>query len=228
MEEGYIVEMKLTSQEIRILGCLMEKSVVTPDQYPLSLNSLTNACNQKSSRDPVMTLDQGEVQKTTRELKTKHLVRIEENFKTGVEKYTQTFCNTNFGDTQLDSSQFAIICLLMLRGPQTPGELRSRSGRLHHFEDNAAVVHSLNTFIEQQKKALIVKLPKKPGRKDSEYMHLLSGPIDMEAYEAEAEKAHIPSSVKHINQINLIEALTDRVARLETEVEALKANDVER
>ena len=125
------------------MGCLMEKSVVTPEQYPLTLNALINACNQKSSRNPVMSLEQGTVQRTLRGLQDKHLVRVEENFKRGIEKYKHILCNTQFGEYQFDTAQFAIICLLLLRGPQTPGELKTRSGRLHALDDNAAVVDTL-------------------------------------------------------------------------------------
>jgi len=113
--------------------------VLTPDQYPLTLNALTNACNQKSGRDPVMSIEKNIVQRIARDLGAKHLVQVEENFRSGVEKYKQRLCNTVFNDLQLDKPQFAIVCLLLLRGPQTPGELRARSGRLHAFADNGAV-----------------------------------------------------------------------------------------
>ena len=138
-----MLPLNLSANETRIIGCLMEKSVTTPDQYPLTLNALTNACNQKSSRDPVMSLPQGVVQHDARLLESKHLLRIEEGFKRGVEKYAQRFCNTSFSELQFDAAQFAIVCLLLLRGPQTPGELKARSGRLHEFDDNAAVVEAL-------------------------------------------------------------------------------------
>ena len=107
-----------TANEARVIGCLMEKSIVTPDQYPLTLNALTNACNQKSSREPIMALDQGAVQRAIRDLELKHLVRTEENFKTRVEKYTQRFCSTQFSEYQFDPAEYAIVCLLLLRGPR--------------------------------------------------------------------------------------------------------------
>jgi uncharacterized protein YceH (UPF0502 family) len=182
----------LTPNEARVIGCLMEKSVFTPDQYPLTLNSLTNACNQKSSRDPVMSLDQGKVGQLTRDLGDKHLVVTEENFKSGVKKYKQRFCNTRYSDFQFDPAQFAIVCLLLLRGPQTPGELRARSGRLHDFDDNSAVVEALSALMAHETGPLVVKLPRTPGRKDSEYMHLFSGKIDVEAHAEQAkEKARL-------------------------------------
>ena len=212
----------LSPIEARIIGCLMEKSVVTPDQYPLTLNSLTNACNQKSSRTPVMSLDPGKVQQVARDLKGRHLVRIEENFRSGIEKYTQIFCNTNLGDIQFDTAQFAIICLLLLRGPQTPGELRTRSNRLHTFADNEAVVHSLNQLMERESKPFVVKLPRTPGRKDSEYMHLFSGPIDISSYEAESVVEKPVSRPTPQNTSFDIEALIARIDKLEDEVAQLK------
>ena len=207
--------LNLTANECRVIGCLMEKSIFTPDQYPLTLNALTNACNQKSGRNPVMSLNKGVVQHTARELSDKHLMHIEENFKNGVEKYTQRFCNTRFGDYQFDPSQFAIVCLLLLRGPQTPGEIRARSGRLHEFADNTAVVDALSSLLNGSD-PLIVKLPRTPGRKDSEYMHLFSGPIDVEAH---AMKAMSATTIERDSKSNL----EQRVAKLEAEIIELKA-----
>jgi hypothetical protein len=196
----------------------MEKSVVTPDQYPLTLNALTNACNQKSSRNPVMSLEQRMVQRTVRDLQAKHLVRVEENFKSGVEKFIQRFCNTHIGEYQFDPPQFAIVCLFLLRGPQTPGELRARSGRLHTFADNAAVVDALSGLIEWNGNPLAVKLPRKPGRRDAEYMHLFSGPIDVEAHVSQAQDAMAAGTSERVS----VSELTQRVSRLEAEVAELK------
>ncbi len=212
------MRLQLTDIEARIIGCLMEKSVVTPDQYPLTLNALTNACNQKSARDPVMSLKQNEVQRTARELKNKSLLHIEENFKTGAEKYKQRLCNTDFNDFQFDSAQFAIVCLLLLRGPQTPGELRARSGRLHDFADNEAVVEAMSGLMEADHDSLVVQLPKTPGRRDAEYMHQLSGPADTAAHaEAAAGKSGVRSTKDRIAE------LEQRVRALEQENAALRA-----
>lgn len=208
----------ITADEARIIGCLMEKSVLTPDQYPLTLNALTNACNQKSGRDPVMSLEKNDVQRIARELKVKHLVQIEENFRSGVEKYKQRLCNTVFNDLQLDKPQFAIVCLLLLRGPQTPGELKARSARLHTFADNAAVVDALTGLIERESNPLVVKLPRTPGRKDSEYMHLLSGPIDAAAHASRAQAATAAGSSARVS----VSELAQRVADLEVEVAELR------
>jgi uncharacterized protein YceH (UPF0502 family) len=208
----------LTANEARIIGCLMEKSIVTPDQYPLTLTALVNACNQKSSREPVMSLEQGMVQRTCRDLQAKNLLRTQENFKSGVEKYTQCFCNTQFGDIQFGPHQFAIVCLLLLRGPQTPGELRARSGRLHTFADNPAVVDALTGLTERESYPLVVELPRTPGRKDPEYMHLLSGPIDVEAHASQAQALVATGTSGRVS----VSELAQRVSKLEAEVAELK------
>ena len=209
----------LNEQEARVIGCLIEKQIVTPDQYPLTLNALTNACNQKSSREPVMALQPGEVQHTLRVLEDRHLVMTQENFKSRTDKYSQRFCSTRYIDLQLDAAEVAIICLMLLRGAQTPGELRARSGRLHTFEDNSEVVATLNGLIEREAYPIVVKLPRTPGRKDSEYMHLFSGPIDIDAHAAAAEAARPASS----SQKGSVAELEERVERLEQEVAELKA-----
>jgi len=210
---------ELSDNEARVIGCLIEKSVTTPDLYPLTLNALTNACNQKSGRSPVMALKQGEVQQTVRLLEAKHLVRMDENFKSRTEKYTHRFCNTRYSNIQFDDAQRAIVCLLLLRGPQTPGELRARSGRLHAFADNAEVVISLDSLIEREGEPMLVKLPRTPGRKDSEYMHLFSGPIDVDAHVSRAQEAKSGATTERVN----VAELAERVSQLEAEVAELKA-----
>jgi uncharacterized protein len=210
------VPLVLSANEARVIGCLLEKSVITPEQYPLTLNALTNACNQKSGRDPVMSLQPGAVQRTVRDLEEKHLVRVEENFRSRVEKYVQRFCNTRYSDYQFDPAQFAVVCLLLLRGPQTPGELRARSGRLHTFADNDAVVDALTGLMEREDEPLVVKLPRAPGRKDSEYMHLFSGPVDVHAPRPEAAFA------RRAREDGGAASLADRVTALETEVAELR------
>lgn len=207
---------ELNANEARVIGCLIEKSIVTPDQYPLTLNALTNACNQKSGRNPVMAMSPGEVQHTVRTLEEKHLARTEENFKSRTEKYTQRFCNTRYSDFQFDDAQLAVVTLLLLRGPQTPGELRARSGRLHRFADNSEVVVALTGLIDRDGGPLLVKLPRTPGRKDSEYTHLFCGAVDVEAHAAEAAKSR-PARSRVVTS-----ELEERVSKLEQEVERLK------
>lgn len=168
----------LTPEETRVIGCLMEKAVTTPDQYPLTLNALTNACNQKSSRDPVMSMQPGVVQRTARQLEDNYLISKQDGFKSNVEKYTQRLCNTALSDCQFDEGEYAIVCLLLLRGPQTPGELRSRSGRLHSFEDNQQVVEALQALMDREGGPVVARLPRQPGRMDHEYAHLFQGDIE--------------------------------------------------
>jgi len=206
----------LDLNEARVIGSLMEKSIVTPEQYPLTLNALTLACNQKSSRDPVMSLDQGTVQHTARQLEAKHLVSSEENFKGRVVKYTQRLCNTPFAELQLAEPEFAVICLLLLRGRQTPGELRARSGRLHEFSDNDAVDETLETLINHEAGPLVARLPRTPGRRDFEYMHLFAGPLQSVA--ADSELSESPARTR----VDRISGLEARVEALEQELLALK------
>ncbi len=200
--------MELSPQEIRVIGCLMEKSVVTPDQYPLSLNALTNACNQKSSRNPVMALTQGEVQHTARQLADKYLISMREG-KGSVEKYAQRFCNTPMGEHQFTGPEFAVICLLLLRGAQTPGEIRSRSGRLHDFEDNAAVSEVLTGLMDREGGPLVARLARQPGRLDHEYQHLFAGEIESVSEEVTTVQRAAPVRPDRVQQ------LEERVQRLE-------------
>lgn len=209
---------ELSANETRVIGCLIEKSVVTPDQYPMTLNALTNACNQKSGRNPVTSLTPGQVQQTLRLLEDKHLVRLDENFKSRTEKFSQRLCNTRYSNIQFDDAQLAIICLLLLRGPQTPGELRARSGRLHNFADNAAVVTSAQSLIDREGDAMLVQLPRSAGRKDSEYMHLFAGAVDLAAYASDTAAAKPGRSSSRED----VAELAARVDQLEIEVALLK------
>lgn len=165
-----------------------------------------------------MSLEQGTVQRAIRDLQAKHLVRVDENFKSGVEKYIQRICNTQLADYQFDPPQFAIVCLLLLRGSQTPGELRARSGRLHTFDDNAAVVGTLTGLIEREDGPLVMKLPRTPGRKDAEFTHLFSGPVDVEAHAIQAQAAMGAGASERVS----VPELAQRVSRLEAEVAELK------
>lgn len=217
------MRVELNETEARVIGCLIEKSVVTPDQYPLTLNALTNACNQKSSREPVMNLSPGEVQHAVRSLQNKHFVVVDENFKSRTERYSQRLCNTRYSDYRFDDGELAIVCLLLLRGPQTPGELRSRAGRLHQFTDNQEVVDTLNALIDQPLGPIVMQLPKVAGRKDYEYRHLFGGEVDVDQYLAERDAASERAPSAPRGKPSDVQALEDRVEALETEVAALKA-----
>ena len=221
---------EFTPIEARVLGCLLEKAVTTPDQYPLSLNALTNACNQKSARDPVMSLDPGEVQRAINSLEEKHVARRDENFKTQVEKYTHRFCNTPFSDYQFDSAQYAAVCVLLLRGPRTPGEIRANSGRLHSFADNEEVVETLDT-LRVAPNAIVQRLERTPGRRDHEYTHLFFGesesskPMSTLQNSGKVDLAERPSRPDDdnpmSNDMNHVD-LAARVQSLESEMKALK------
>lgn len=206
------VKIELDALEARVLGCLMEKSVLTPDQYPLTLNALVAACNQKTSRDPVLSLDPGSVQRTARQLADRHLVNRHENFRSGVEKFEQRLCNTTFGGLRFTPAEFSIVCLLLLRGAQTPGELRARSGRLHPFADNDAVREVLQSLASREDGPFVARLARAAGRQDSAWAHLFSG--EVAAVPAEEDT---PSSVSEARS-----ARTDRVADLEARVEELE------
>lgn len=207
----------LTVNEIRIVGCLMEKAVTTPEQFPLTLNALTLACNQKSSRDPVLSLDQDTVRRTARMLEDKGLVTREENFRTGVTKYRQRFCNTPFSDQQFTPEEYAAVCVLLLRGAQTPGEIRTRTSRLHTFADNEAVSATLAGLLDPDREggAVVARLARVPGRRDHEYMHLFAGEIDSVAEEERLPGPSAPRSSR-------LDELEARVQALEAELAALK------
>ncbi len=210
------MNIQLTGNEARVIGCLMEKAVITPDQYPLSLNALVNACNQKSSREPVLSLEPGAVERTVKDLIAKKLVMVQE-FGSRVEKYQQRLCNTHFAEIQFSPAQYAVICLLLLRGAQTPGELKAHSGRLHEFKDPAEVDATLDSLLTRTDGPFIARLPREPRRKDHAYAHLLAGPVEsapLEARAAERTPAAAGSSA--------LAALEARVDKLEQELAALR------
>ncbi|AOT10003.1 YceH family protein [Pseudoalteromonas luteoviolacea] len=200
--------MKLTTVEQRLIGCLLEKETTTPDQYPLSLNALTNACNQKSNREPVLSLTEAEVLDGLEQLKTQRLVMCDEALSGRVTKYTHRFCNTEFSSLQLDEQQRAIVCLLLLRGPQTPGELRTRSGRLAEFGNVSDVETSLNKLQEQE---LIVKLEREPGKRESRYQHLFG--------DAPTSPATPQADINDPNELN---SLLEEINNLKAELKVIK------
>lgn len=176
-----------------------------------------------------MNLDPGEVEHAIRSLADKHIVRVEENFKSQVSKYTHRFCNTPFSDLQFDTAQYALVCVLLLRGARTPGELRSHCTRMHAFEDNAAVVETLNTLMGNELN-IVQELPRKAGRRDSEYIHLfypeetLAELVD-EAKASTPPTTHTPSSATvHPSGPGLAERVTqleEQVAELTAQLAAL-------
>ena len=165
--------MELTLHEARVIGCLLEKEVTTPEQYPLSLNALTLACNQKTSREPVLELTEAQVQAALDSLNKKRLISEQSGFGSRVVKYKHRFCNTEFSELQLSSAAVAIVCLLLLRGPQTPGELRTRSNRLHDFKDVLEVEACIKQLM-QRDKPVLAQLPREPGKRECRYTELFS------------------------------------------------------
>ncbi len=166
----------LSDMEARVIGVLLEKSVTTPEQYPLSLNALTNGCNQKSNRLPVTQLTEDEVIKILDGLKSKRIVQASSGYGSRVDKYSHRFCNTEFGDIKLSDHQQAIITELLLRGPQTPGELRGRCQRLAQFADISDVEATISSLLAYQPDALIFSLPRESGKREIRYNHTFCQP----------------------------------------------------
>ncbi len=212
------MKIELTAIEVRVIGCLIEKQVATPDQYPLSLNALTNACNQKSNRDPVLALGEDDVQRTLDGLSRRHLVIERSGFGSRVPKYQQCFCNTEYGSLRFTPVELGIVCELMLRGPQTPGELRSRVPRLASLGDPGDVEAALQALATRDAGAIVVRLAREPGRRDSCYAHLFSGPIAADTA-AVAPVTSAGSPAGHQGSAST----ADRLDRLEAEVQALRA-----
>lgn len=165
------MQLQLSMEQQRVIGCLLEKQSTTPEHYPLSLNALTNACNQKSNRAPVVNYTEEQVQITVDELISMRLVTVNEGLSGRVNKYDHRFCNTEFSHLQFDLQQRAIICLLLLRGAQTPGELKTRSSRLADFARIDDVEKSLEQLIQSNH---VKKMPRESGKRDCRYIHLFA------------------------------------------------------
>lgn len=211
----------LTAKEARIIGCLIEKSIVTPDHYPMSINALTNACNQKSSRDPVLEYTDFEVQDGIDELVARSLVTEIFHHGSRVAKYQHRFCNTEFSDLQFDAGETAVICLLLLRGPQTPGELRSRSGRLHTFKGVPEVEHALANLKEKTGGPFVELLPREPGKRDARYQELFCSESNITETHAAANASELNAPPSDLQ--DRIDALEQTVADLSERLAALEA-----
>jgi uncharacterized protein len=230
------MKIELTPMEARVIGCLIEKQITTPDQYPLSVNALVNAVNQKSNRDPVMDAAESVVQGTLDGLSKKHLVMERSGFGSRVSKYQHRFCNTEFGTLKLNPQELAIVCELLLRGAQTPGELRSRASRMAPFADVSEVESTLETLRTREDGPFVVRLAREPGRRESRYAHLFSGPVmagteDTEPAATRADVASGPApgamrsspSSAHAAGPETSGATQARIDRLEAEVRQLRA-----
>ena len=211
------MSIELNPVEARVIGCLIEKEVTTPDYYPLTLNSLTSACNQKSNREPVMALSELDVQEAVDSLIGRRLVSDESGFNSRASKFQHRFCNTEFGDLKLTKQEKGIVCCMLLRGAQTPGELRTRTNRLAEFSDVKEVEAILERLAAREEGALVVKLPREAGKRESRYMHLFSGEVDVEAMAATSV-----SSVQPAANSDRVEALEQEVATLKSEMAELR------
>jgi len=197
----------LDAAELRVLGSLMEKARTTPDYYPMTVNSLTAACNQKTSRSPVVNYDEETVVHALNSLKKRGLISTATGGSSRVVKYKHNFAIVY----PVIPSEVAVMCLLILRGPQTPGEINTNSGRLYEFETIEEVTQVLEKLAGEEP-PYIVQLPKRPGQKEARYAHLFAGEPDVTSYEAAEETNSKSSSV-----------MEERVSRLETELAELRS-----
>jgi uncharacterized protein len=214
------MNIELSAIEARVIGCLIEKQITTPDQYPLSLNALVNACNQKSNRDPLMFADEAAIQMTLDHLTRKHLVIEKSGFGSRVPKYQHRFCNTEFGPLKFTPQELAIVCELLVRGPQTAGELRTRAARMASFSDAGEVETALESLSSRADGPFVVRLSREAGRRDSRYAHLFSGAV---ATPAVAEDSITGSSMASAPAPSRLERLEKEVQQLKEELNALKA-----
>ncbi len=221
--------MDLSAAEARVLGCLLEKQRTTPDAYPLSLNALRLACNQSTNRDPVVEFDDGVIRDALHRLERRGYTRLASGAGSRAPKYRHLLADA----LPMSSAEQASICVLMLRGPQTPGELKQRTERMHAFGDLASVHDTLERLIER---GLVARLERRPGHKEERYAQLLQGSEDEQplAYEATAESPpraeqgepsapHEPNGVHERDRLRELGQLHERVARLEREVAQLRA-----
>jgi len=214
------MNIRLSAIEARIIGSLIEKQITTPDQYPLSLNTLVNACNQKSNREPLMQLDEATVKFAVDSLSRRHLVVEKSGFGSRVPKYQQIFCNTEFGSLKFTPQETGIICELLLRGPQTPGELRTRVPRMAELPDPDVIDSSLSALAARPEGALVVQLPREAGRRDSRWAQLFEELPEVTA--APAAPIAEPRGTPTPDLAARVGALEAEVAGLRAEIEKLK------
>jgi uncharacterized protein YceH (UPF0502 family) len=195
----------LDAAEVRVLGALIEKQITTPDYYPLTLNALTTACNQLTNRDPVVSFDDQTVVRAADRLRDKRLATLFSGAESRVAKYKHTLTDA----VLLTPAEVALLCVLMLRGPQTLGELRTRSERLFRFDTMTEVEETLNALASRQPQPFVTKLPRAPGTKEGRYAHLFSGAVEA-APAAESRVKPEPATIA-------VRAEDERIARLEQE-----------
>ncbi|RAU38833.1 YceH family protein [Enterobacter sp. ECC-175] len=210
---------QLSGTEARVIGCLLEKQITTPEQYPLSVNAVTMACNQKTNRDPVMNLSEHDVQDILDALVKRHYLRTVSGFGNRVTKYEQRFCNSEFGDLKLSPAEVAIVATLLLRGAQTPGELRSRASRMHEFRDVQEVEATLEGLASREDGPYVLRLAREPGKRESRYRHLFNDETDASeiAFIADSKESDASLAAR-------VDALENEVAGLKQRLDALLAH----
>lgn len=212
----------LSILETRIIGCLVEKSLTTPDQYPLSLNALTNACNQKSNREPILNLTENEVQDGVETLESAGLVSAQ-IFGSRVAKYQHRFCNTEFSQLKLTAQELGLICVLFLRGPQTPGELRTRTNRLCTFAQ-LADVEAVLEGLAGRPSPLVMKLEREPGKREARYAHLFCGEHPVATPQLQSGmQTEAPEQPLSQDLAARVEALEEHVQQLQKRFEELES-----
>lgn len=211
------METPLTANEVRILGSLIEKEITTPEYYPLSLNALINACNQKSNRDPMMSIDEDAARTALRALEARGYAGPADNFDSRVTKYEHRLQEAfNF-----DRRETAILCELFLRGPQTPGELRARCERMHKFEDLNEIQLTLGRLMKREP-ALVKLLPKQPGTKEARYTQLFAGDVATDESLASSRDSGAPVGDAQVPDRQRIAALELEIATLREELSEMK------
>ena len=216
------MQIQLSPLEGRVLGCLIEKEITTPDQYPLSLNALTNACNQKTNREPVLELDEPTVQQTLDQLSRRHLVMERSGFGSRVVKYRHRLCNGDHNPLQFSPQELAIVCELLLRGPQTAGELRTRAHRLAPFASLDEVEATLERLASRADGPFVARLPRQPGAREARVAQLFTGAPQTAAVAttrtaADGGGAQASSLAARVAQLEVL------LAELRSEVAALRA-----
>lgn len=204
------MELNLNPVEVRVLGALIEKEITTPEYYPLSLNALVNACNQKSNRDPVVAYNEEDVESALESLRARGLALRSTGAGSRVPKHAHRFAE----QLNPDRREIAVLCELMLRGPQTPGELRTHTERMHRFDDTGEVEVILQRLMEREPAPLVTRLPRRPGEKEARFAHLLSGAPSL----AEPESAEPPPA-----RLDRMSELERKVEDLQREMESLKS-----
>lgn len=207
----------LTELETRVLGSLIEKQITTPEYYPLTLNALTLACNQKNNRHPVTSYSENQVADGLESLREKNLTYVFYGSTSRVPKYKHVMTEV----MHLSHAEVALMCVLMLRGAQTLGELRGNASRLHDFSSLEEVETNLNALISRDPEPLVARLPRQPGQKEGRFAHLLSGDIDLEAL-AETERVAAASPARRINLEQKVEELSAEVAALKEQFEQFR------